>query len=80
MDQLMVDVTEAGEVKRGDIVTLIGHDGDLCITAEDIAGLTGTINYEVVCDLGKRIPRNYYYNGQYIGSHDCFHEKWDIKL
>lgn len=80
MDQLMVDVTEAGEVKRGDIVTLIGHDGDLCITAEDIAGLTGTINYEVVCDLGKRIPRNYYYNGQYIGSHDCFHEKWEIKL
>ena len=40
--------------------------------------LAGTFNYEFVCDLGKRIPRNYYLNGQYIGSHDYFHENWKL--
>ena len=45
---------------------------------EEIAALAGTFNYEFVCDLGKRIPRNYYLNGQYIGSHDYFHENWKL--
>lgn len=76
MDQLMVDVTEIDDVTRNDVVTLIGKDGDLCITVEEIAKLAGTFNYEFVCDLNKRIPRNYYSGGKYIGSHDYFHEKW----
>ena len=79
MDQMMVDVTDIDNVKRGDIVTLIGHDKDNYISIEEIADLAGTFNYEFVCDLGKRIPRNYYYNGQYIGSHDYFHENWKLK-
>jgi len=78
MDQMMVDVTQIAEAQRGDVVTLVGTDGTECITVEEIAELAGTFNYEFVCDLGKRIPRNYYYKNQYIGSHDYFHEKWNL--
>lgn len=79
MDQMMVDVTDIDDVSRADIVTLIGKDGEKCITVEEIAALAGTFNYEFVCDLGKRIPRNYYRNGEYIGTHDCFRESWNLK-
>ncbi len=78
MDQLMIDVTGIKDVKRNDVVTLIGKDGDEVITVEEISELAGTFNYEFVCDLNKRIPRNYYMNGRYIGSHDYFHEKWEL--
>lgn len=79
MDQMMVDVTDIENVTRADIVTLIGKDGDAEITVEKIAALAGTFNYEFVCDLGKRIPRSYYLNGEYIGTHDCFRENWNLK-
>ncbi|MDU2210891.1 MAG: alanine racemase [Eubacterium sp.] len=79
MDQMMVDVTDIENVTRADIVTLIGKDGDAEITVEEIASLAGTFNYEFVCDLGKRIPRSYYLNGEYIGTHDCFRENWNLK-
>ena len=79
MDQMMVDVTDIQNVTRADIVTLIGKDGDAEITVEEIAALAGTFNYEFVCDLGKRIPRSYYLNGEYIGTHDCFRENWNLK-
>lgn len=79
MDQMMVDVTDIENVTRADIVTLIGKDGDAEITVEEIAALAGTFNYEFVCDLGKRIPRSYYLNGKYIGTHDCFRENWNLK-
>lgn len=79
MDQMMVDVTDIENVTRADIVTLIGKDGDAEITVEGIAALAGTFNYEFVCDLGKRIPRSYYLNGEYIGTHDCFRENWNLK-
>ena len=78
MDQFMVDVTDIPDVGRLDEVTLIGRDGDEYISVEEIAALAGTFNYEFVCDLGKRIPRNYYSNGRYIGSMDYFYRKWDI--
>ena len=79
MDQMMIDVTDIENVTRADIVTLIGKDGDAEITVEEIAALAGTFNYEFVCDLGKRIPRSYYLNGEYIGTHDCFRENWNLK-
>ena len=79
MDQMMVDVTDIENVTRADIVTLIGKDGDAEITVEEIAALAGTFNYEFVCDLGKRIPRSYYLNGEYIGTHACFRENWNLK-
>lgn len=78
MDQFMVDVTDIPGVKRGDVVTLIGKDGDSFISVEEISALAGTFNYEFVCDLGKRIPRNYFLKGEYIGSRDYFYEKWDL--
>ncbi|MCM1226731.1 MAG: alanine racemase [Clostridium sp.] len=59
MDQLVLDVTDAGDVKSGDIVTLIGSDGDEKITADELASLYGTIGYEVVCGISKRVPRIY---------------------
>lgn len=60
MDQLMVDVTDIdGEVCVGDTVTLIGKDGEEMITMEELGDLSGRFNYELACDLGKRIPRIY---------------------
>ena len=58
MDQFMVDVTDKN-AKIDDEVILIGKSGSEEITADEIARLTGTINYEVVCDIGKRVPRIY---------------------
>ena len=59
MDQLMMDVSGVPEAKSGDIVTLIGRDGDDIITADDLAAIYGTIGYEVVCGISKRVPRIY---------------------
>ena len=51
---------------RGDKVTLIGQDGTEYISAEEVANMAGTFNYELVCDIGKRIPRVYIKNGNLI--------------
>lgn len=60
MDQFMVDVTDIkGEVQTGSIVTLLGRDGIEEITMEALGALSGRFNYELACDLGKRIPRVY---------------------
>lgn len=58
MDQLMIDVT-GNNAKEGDIVTLIGTDGNETITADELASLYNTIGYEVVCGISKRVPRVY---------------------
>ena len=62
MDQMMVDVTGNNDVKPGDLATLVGIDGDEQITMEEFASLSGRINYEAVCDIGKRVPRVYIRN------------------
>lgn len=59
MDQFMVDVSHISEAAEDDRVVLIGEDGGERITAEELGGLSGRFNYELVCDLGKRIPRVY---------------------
>jgi alanine racemase len=59
MDMTMVDVTDIPSVQVGDAVTLIGADGDDAIWADDIAGWTGTIPYEILCAIGPRISRVY---------------------
>ena len=67
MDQCMVDVTDVrGSVSIGDEAVLIGDDGNHRISAEEIAKLTGTINYEVVCGISKRVPRVYISGGKII--------------
>ncbi len=58
MDMFMIDVTDMG-VSVGDEVVLIGNDGKLSIDADEIASLTDTISYEILCGIGKRIPRRY---------------------
>ena len=59
MDQLVLDVSCLENVQAGEIVTLIGKDGDDIITADELANIYGTIGYEVVCGISKRVPRIY---------------------
>ncbi|NMA65501.1 MAG: alanine racemase [Clostridiaceae bacterium] len=67
MDQCMVDITDIeGDVTIGDEVVLIGRQGNNEITAEEIADLLGTIPYEIVCIIGKRIPRVYFKEGKIV--------------
>ena len=68
MDQLMLDVTGIGEIRSGDIVTVFGRDGGEEISAAQLASLSGTINYELVCLVGKRVPRIYEKDGKTVGS------------
>ena len=72
MDQCMIDVSDIPEVAQGDVVTLIGRDGSEEITVEEIGCLSYSFNYEVVCNVGKRIPRIYYKNGKpFLVRKDC---------
>jgi len=65
MDQCMVDVTDIEqEVKVGDEAVIFGFQGDKCISVDDVARDIGTISYEVLCIIGKRIPRAYIRNGK----------------
>lgn len=59
MDQLMVDIEMNDEISVGDVVTIVGRDGDEEITMDEFAALSDRINYEAVCDIGKRVPRVY---------------------
>lgn len=72
MDQFMVDVTDIPEACLYDEVTLIGKDGEECITADELAEMTDTISYEILCNLGKRIPRRFHLNGEVIATRDYF--------
>lgn len=72
MDQFMVDVTEIPQVKVGDVVTLLGNDGKETITAEELGDLSGRFNYELVCDMGKRIPRLYFQQGREVACKDYY--------
>lgn len=58
MDQLVVDCGD-DRVEVGDEVVLIGRQGNAEITADDWAEMTGTINYEIVCGIGPRLPRRF---------------------
>ncbi|MCR5796818.1 MAG: alanine racemase [Eubacterium sp.] len=59
MDQFMVDVTDIGDVKVGDEVTLIGRDKDAFISVEEIADMSHSFNYEFICSITNRVPRKY---------------------
>ena len=71
MDQVMIDVTDIEDVKTGDEVTVIGDGTYNTISFDDIAQMTGTINYELVCLVGKRVPRVYKRHGKNVGIMDC---------
>jgi alanine racemase len=59
MDMMMIDVTDVPGGAIGDVVTLIGQDGPHRIAVDDVARWAGTINYEILCGISKRVPRIY---------------------
>ena len=77
MDQMMVDVTDIPDVMADDQVTLIGKDGKERITVEELACLGGGFHYEIVCNIGKRVPRVYIKDGKIIGKKDYFDDPYD---
>ena len=68
MDQMMVDVTAIEDVNPGDMVTLVGTDGDATITMEEISAQADSFNYEFVCGISRRVPRYYYQNGTQVAT------------
>lgn len=74
MDQFMVDVSEIPDARENDRVTLIGYDGEEHLSAELLGELSGRFNYELVCDLGKRIPRVYVKGGEPVEVREYYHE------
>lgn len=71
MDQLMLDVSGIDGISEGLIVTAFGNDKDGgCITADEIAAKTGTINYEITCGISKRVPRVFIKDGKTLGITD----------
>jgi alanine racemase len=70
MDQCMVRLdeafTEGTAAKAGEEVVLIGRQGAEFISAEEVAGKLGTINYELICMLAGRVPRVYRKNGEIV--------------
>jgi alanine racemase len=59
MDQCMVDVTDIPHVKTGDVAVIMGSDQGLSVTADELAERCSTINYEIVCAFGHRLPAVY---------------------
>lgn len=68
MDQCMIDVTHIEDIKIGDEVIIFGSDGNNTITVETVALLLGTINYEVVCSVTRRVPRAYIQDNKIINT------------
>jgi alanine racemase len=57
MDQMMLDVSAIPDLQTGEVVTLIGQDGNLHISADDWAQSLGTISWEILCSFKHRLPR-----------------------
>jgi len=69
MDQFMCDITDIDNVHVGSVVTVFGKDGDENISADEVAENAGTISYEVLCGISKRVPRVYIKNGEVESIH-----------
>lgn len=70
MDQLMLDVTGIDGVKIGDEVTVFGKSGDAELSVDEVAAAADTINYELICILGKRVPRVFLKDGKVLSVTD----------
>jgi alanine racemase len=64
MDSIGLDLGAGARDAVGDEVVLVGTDGDERITAEEIASRLGTINYEITCGIGPRVPREHHRDGE----------------
>lgn len=75
MDQCMIDVSGEANVHAGDEVVLFGRQGDSFIPIEEIAAACGTINYEIMCDISRRVPRVYMKDGKVVGREEYLFDK-----
>ena len=75
MDQCMIDVSGEANVHAGDEVVLFGRQGDSFIPIEEIAAACGTINYEIMCNISRRVPRVYMKNGKLVGREEYLFDK-----
>ena len=66
MDLVMLDVTDVAEAREGDEVVLIGRQGAVAQTADDLARAGGTISYEIVTGIRRRVPRRYHRGGRVV--------------
>jgi len=64
MDMCTLDVTSVPDCRMGDEVVLMGNQEHECIPAEEIANKVNTINYEILCAMGKRAPRIFLHKGK----------------
>jgi alanine racemase len=64
MDNITVDLGPKPVVGIGERATIIGADGGERQSAEDLARRIGTINYEIVCGISRRVPRTYHRDGE----------------
>jgi alanine racemase len=59
MDLTLIDVTDVQDVRLNDLAVLLGRDGQLSITAEEVAKTIGSLSYEITCGISSRVPRVY---------------------
>lgn len=72
MDQFMVDVTDIPYAAEDDEVTLFGGEREEFLPVEELADLSGGFHYEILCNIGKRVPRVYLRHGSVAGTKDYF--------
>jgi alanine racemase len=68
MDLAMLDVTDIADAREGDEIVLIGAQGGAKQTAEDLADACGTISYEVITAIRRRVPRRYFRGGKIVAT------------
>lgn len=68
MDLVMLDVTDLPATREGDEVVMIGTQDGVRQTAEDLAKAAGTINYEIVTGIRRRVPRRYHRGGRLVAT------------
>lgn len=66
MDQCMIDITDCGTLKVGDEVIVMGESNGIRNNADDYAKALGTINYEILCMVARRVPRVFIENGKIV--------------
>jgi alanine racemase len=67
MDNITIDLGPEPDARPGDVATIIGQDGEQRQSAEDLASRMATINYEVLCAISARVPRQYHRDGEPAG-------------
>lgn len=75
MDQCMIDITGEANCHVGDEVVIFGRQGDQFIPVEELADKAGTINYEIMCNISRRVPRVYIRNGKVVGREEYLFDK-----